>query len=226
MDKILKAIKFLLDNCHFKFGNKLFRQVIGIPMGSDPAPYFANLFLYRFESRWLNRMKKENPVLARKFGRIFRYIDDLLAINDGNEFEKHYLEIYPSELELKKENTGYTETSFLELSISISNRSFSTKLYDKRDAFGFHISRLPFRDSNIPKRMFYSSACAEVLRICRATSCRNDAIISAKSLTARMLRQGADKYTLKAFLTRSLNKHQIPVDKFDTPTESFIKECI
>lgn len=226
LDKILKAIKFLLDNCHFKFGNKLFRQVIGIPMGSDPAPYFANLFLYRFESRWLNRMKKENPVLARKFGRIFRYIDDLLAINDGNEFEKHYLEIYPSELELKKENTGYTETSFLELSISISNRSFSTKLYDKRDAFGFHISRLPFRDSNIPKRMFYSSACAEVLRICRATSCRNDAIISAKSLTARMLRQGADKYTLKAFLTRSLNKHQIPVDKFDTPTESFIKECI
>ena len=192
LDKILKAIKFLLDNCHFKFGNKLFR--------SDPAPYFANLFLYRFESRWLNRMKKENPVLARKFGRIFRYIDDLLAINDGNEFE--------------------------ELSISISNRSFSTKLYDKRDAFGFHISRLPFRDSNIPKRMFYSSACAEVLRICRATSCRNDAIISANSLTARMLRQGADKYTLKAFLTRSLNKHQIPVDKFNTPTESFIKECI
>ena len=64
------------------------------------------------------------------------------------------------------------------------------------------------------------------VRICRETSCRNDAIISAKSLTARMLRQGADKYTLKAFLTRSLNKHQIPVDKFDTPTESFIKECI
>ena len=29
-------------------------------MGSDPAPYFANLFLYRYESRWLNRMKKEN----------------------------------------------------------------------------------------------------------------------------------------------------------------------
>ena len=109
----------------------------------------------------------------------------------------------------------------MELSISISNRYFSTKLYDKRDTFGFHISRLPFRDSNIPKRMFYSSACAEVLRICRA-----DEIISAKSLTARMLRQCANIYTLKAFLTRSLNKHQIPVDKFNTPTESFIKECI
>ena len=158
LDKILKAIKFLLDNCHFKCGNKLFRQIIGIPMGSDPAPYFANLFLYRYESRWLPKMKKENPVLARKFGRVFRYIDDLLAINDGNEFEKHYLEIYPSELELKKENVNNTETTFLELNICISDHSFHTKLYDKRDAFGFHISRLPFKDSNIPNRMFYSSA--------------------------------------------------------------------
>ena len=42
-------------------------------------------------------MKKENNVLARKFGRVFRYIDDLIAINDGNEFEKYYSEIYPSD---------------------------------------------------------------------------------------------------------------------------------
>ena len=150
LDKTLKALKFVLDNCHFKFGNKMFRQIVGIPMGSDPAPYFANLFLYCYESRWLNRMKKENNVLARKFGKIFRYIDDLLAMNDGNEFEKHFMEIYPRELELKKENVANTETSFLELDISISENLFHAKLYDKRDSFGFQISRLPFKSSNIP----------------------------------------------------------------------------
>ena len=64
LDKILAAIKFLLDNCHFKFGDKLFRQIVGIPMGSDPAPFFANLFLHQYESRWINKMKKENNVLA------------------------------------------------------------------------------------------------------------------------------------------------------------------
>ena len=155
VDKILRAVKFLLDNCHFKFGNKLFRQIVGIPMGSDPAPYFANLFLYRYESRWLNKMKKENNILARKFGRVFRFIDDLLAVNDGDEFEKHHSEIYPPELELKKENVVNTKTSFLELDIQISDRRFSTKLYDKRDAFGFHISRLPFKDSNIPQNVLF-----------------------------------------------------------------------
>ena len=39
-------------------------------------------------------------VLARKFGSVFRYIDDLLALNDGHSFETHYKEIYPEELEL------------------------------------------------------------------------------------------------------------------------------
>ena len=41
---IKDAIKYLMDNCFFTFGEKIFRQVIGIPMGSDPAPFMANLY--------------------------------------------------------------------------------------------------------------------------------------------------------------------------------------
>ena len=222
LDKILAALKFLLNNCHFKFGNKIFRQVVGIPMGSDPAPFFANLFLYRYESRWINKMKKENNVLARKFGRVFRYIDDLLAINDGDEFERYYSDIYPSELELKKENATNTETNFLELNIRLVSHSFHTKLYDKRDAFGFHISRLPYKDSNIPNRMFYASSCAEVLRICRATSNLHDANMSAKALVRRMHNQGATEHTFKSFLTKTLNKHHEAIDKFNMSTHALI----
>ena len=222
LDKITRAIKYLLDNCHFKFGNKLFRQIVGIPMGSDPAPFFANLFLYQYESRWLNRMKKENNILARKFGRTFRFIDDLLAINDGDEFERYHSQIYPPELELKKENAVNSKTSFLDLSINITDHSFLTKLYDKRDDFGFHISRLPYRCSNIPKRMFYSSASAEILRICRATSNIDDATISARSLINRMRLQGAIDSTLKGFLFKSLNKHWVDISKFSVSIDTLI----
>ena len=42
-------------------------------------------------------------VFQKKFGNIFRFND---AINDGNKLENHYIEIYPSELVLKKENTS------------------------------------------------------------------------------------------------------------------------
>ena len=43
-DSIINAVSYLIKNCYFKLGDKLFRQDIGIPMGSDPAPAFANLF--------------------------------------------------------------------------------------------------------------------------------------------------------------------------------------
>ena len=42
----------LLSNCYFTVRTKIFCQIIGIPMGSaDPAPFFANLFLYFYESK-------------------------------------------------------------------------------------------------------------------------------------------------------------------------------
>ena len=54
------AINFLLDNSYFKVGKKIFRQVIGIPMGTDPAPFMANLFLYFYEKNFVLQLKKEN----------------------------------------------------------------------------------------------------------------------------------------------------------------------
>ena len=45
-----EALDYLMNNCFFTFGNKIFRQTIGIPMGSDPAPFMANLFLYYYSA--------------------------------------------------------------------------------------------------------------------------------------------------------------------------------
>ena len=115
-------------------------------------------------------MRKTNNIIARKFGNVFRFIDDLNALNDDGLFEKYHKEIYPVELELKKENLVNTKATFLDLDISIVNKQFKTKLYDKRDNFSFSIVRLPFLSSNMPSKMFYSSLGAEFLRICRATS--------------------------------------------------------
>ena len=55
-----------------------------------------------YESTWLKSIKNSNYVVARKFGNIFRFTDDLIAINDGNKFGNDYSEICPSEIILKK----------------------------------------------------------------------------------------------------------------------------
>ena len=95
---IKEGIKYLLENCYFTIGNTIFRQIIGIPMGTDPAPFMTDLYLYKYESGYLKRLKKVNLRKARKFGNVFRFIDDLDAMNDGGEFSNCFKEIYPKEL--------------------------------------------------------------------------------------------------------------------------------
>ena len=220
---INEAMSYLIRNCYFRLGNRLFRQDIGIPMGSDPAPAFANLFLFHYESSWLNSIKKTDNVLARKFGHVFRYIDDLIALNDGKSFEQYHNLIYPVELQLNKENDGYSSSTFLDLDIDIEDGVFTTKLYDKRDNFGFNITKLPYRDSNIPFKMFYSSIAAECLRVCRATSSSNHAISSIHAIISRMDKQGALLPNMKNSITKILNRHHIG-HKFNMQDNRFVSQ--
>ena len=69
----------------------------------------------------------------RHFGTIFRFIDDLTALSTCGEFEKSFHEIYPPKLESKKEHHSYLEGSFLDLLISMRDKRFCTKLFEKRD---------------------------------------------------------------------------------------------
>ena len=55
--QIKDAVACLLLNCYFNVGPKIFCQMIGIPMGSDPAPFFAYLFLYFYESNQENLVR-------------------------------------------------------------------------------------------------------------------------------------------------------------------------
>ena len=61
---ICQMIDFLIDNIYTMIGNHMFRQCIGIPMGTNCAPLLANLFLYSYEVEFLRSMKKSN----KKFG--------------------------------------------------------------------------------------------------------------------------------------------------------------
>ena len=79
------AIKYLMDNCYFACGGQLFRQKIGIPMGSDPAPFMANLFLYHFESKWLKDRSSQRICSVKNvfvFSRSKSNICDLLSSSE------------------------------------------------------------------------------------------------------------------------------------------------
>ena len=44
--RVCESLTFLVDNIYIRFGSKLYRQIVDIPMGSNCAPLVADLFLF------------------------------------------------------------------------------------------------------------------------------------------------------------------------------------
>ena len=47
--KMCDALHYLLDNTFIRFDSKLYRHIVGIPMGTNCAPLVADLFLFCYE---------------------------------------------------------------------------------------------------------------------------------------------------------------------------------
>ena len=62
-DDICKTIEFLVDNIYVRFGGQLFRQMVGIPMGTNCAPLLADLFLYSYGNEFLDKLIKAKESL-------------------------------------------------------------------------------------------------------------------------------------------------------------------
>ena len=69
-DLLVHLMEWLIDNTYVVVGNQVLQQTIGIPMGTDCAPFLANLFLFAYEFRYLNNLLKEkNFTVLYKFYR-------------------------------------------------------------------------------------------------------------------------------------------------------------
>ena len=47
------ALTFLLENIFIRFCTRLYRQVVGIPLGTNCAPLAADLFLFCYERDYM-----------------------------------------------------------------------------------------------------------------------------------------------------------------------------
>ena len=94
-------LEFLIDSIFVMFGGRVFQQTVGIPMGTNCTPLLADLFLYSYEADFIQGLLKKNEKkLARSFNFTFRYIDDVLSLNNST-FAAFVNRIYLVELEIK-----------------------------------------------------------------------------------------------------------------------------
>ena len=145
--KVCKALTFLLDNVYIRFGSKLYRQIVGLSMGTNYVPLVADLFLFCYKTGFILSLSDANQSeVVEAFSSTSRYLDDLLSIDD-NVFDSMVNHIYPSELQLNKAYVSDTEASFFGL--HFLDGFVKTKMFDKRDDFDFDILNIPFLDSDV-----------------------------------------------------------------------------
>ena len=114
----------------FNWSRLLKNKITFVPMGTNCAPLLSDLFLYSYESEFVDNMiRGGHKKLARSFNLCYRYIDDLIVFNN-KKFGDYVKEIYPSQLTVQKANTSDDLASYLDLTFIIesSNRTLHQAL--------------------------------------------------------------------------------------------------
>jgi hypothetical protein len=78
---LISWLDFLLDNFFLCFGQGVYRQCIGIPMGTNCAVFLANFCLLAYEIDFIKRLLKSNtcPVVLHRLPLVRRFVDDLFV---------------------------------------------------------------------------------------------------------------------------------------------------
>ena len=157
-------IIFILDlELNFTDNLKVFRWVLTVLLLLQICSYFVM-------RDFMKSVSPENQAdIIEAFNSTSRYLVDLLNI-DNIYFGQMVNRIYLAELQLNKVNSSDTEVQFLDLNLSISYGTVSTKIYNKRD--DIEIVNFPFLDGDVPRRTSYGVYISQLIRFARASSKR------------------------------------------------------
>ena len=171
-------------------------------------------------------------MLCRRFGLIllalfnltYRYIDDVLFINNP-DFSNWIPLIYPPELEIKETTETASLTSFLDLHLEFDTSSrLHTIIYDKLHDFNFNIINFPHLSSNIPTSPAYGIYISQLIRYARACSSYSDFVQRHRCLSIKLMNQGFVRERLILFLKKFIGRYQDLIEKYSVSTSTLIKD--
>ena len=81
--KVGDALHYFLDNMFINLDSKVYRRIVGIPMGTICAPLVAALFLFCYGRDFMVSLSDNNqPDVAETFNSTPRYRDGLINIDE------------------------------------------------------------------------------------------------------------------------------------------------
>ena len=105
-----------------------------------------------------------------------------------------------------------------------SGGKLSTRLYDKRDDFDFHIVNFPFLSSNIPSGPSYGVYISQLIRYARCCSHYNDFRYRHKCLVDRLLSQGYKALRLEKSFKKFYGRYQDLIEKYRRSVNAMVSD--
>lgn len=179
-------------------GQTLVHQTVGLPMGINPAPLFADLYCWRREFVFLQELVSSkldrDRKLARRLYYCWRFTDDLLILSVGI-FDP---QVIYSDLKIKKENKSYKAASFLDMGLSIVRERHKrvnryvvrAKLYDTRDDLPSEVIRFPYRKSDIHRKTLLDVVLSTIIRVYRVSGASADFMRNVRQAAAVFSERG------------------------------------
>jgi hypothetical protein len=224
--EVCNALTFLLENIFVRYGNTIYRQIVGIPMGTNCAPLVADLFLYCYERDFMKKLQPDTQAdIINAFNRTSRYLDDILNL-DNPYFETLRFSIYPKELTLNKANSSAKSASFLDLNLSIDNDIISSKIYDKRDDYDFKIVNYPFLDGDVPRSTSYGVYISQLIRFARACTSLENFNKRNLIITEKLLKQGYRFHKLRKAFSKFYYRNLPLIGKYRSNLRTLLRQGI
>ena len=226
LQHLLDALEFILNNTYIKFGQQLFLQTKGIPMGGNASPLIADLYLSWLEYQYLSKLVRNKDFnLLHKLKYNSRYIDDIITPNVENflEIAKH---IYPIEIPLEQTNNDSLHDTFLDLDITVVNKRFCFKVFHKVDLFDFEVISFPFLESNIPQYICYNTFFSQLVRF--STICSNTSGFAERVhiIYQKLLKRNYDKKKLEKTFNKFTCHYSENLIKYDIPIQKLWQVCL
>ena len=123
---------------------------------------------------------------------------------------------------MNKENEDDNNVTFLDLQISIQNKTIFTETYDKREAFSFGIVAYPDLSGNIPKRQAYGVCTSQLLRHAGNCTQLEDFAEKCSTLMSKLETNGFNPRTLMKTLRVTLDRNDWIQRKYQTNKDGII----
>ena len=197
-DDILECLFYLIDNSYVEYQGIVYRQVIGIPMGTNSGPQIANVYLHVYEYEYIQSLiLLSDEDSLKKLENIYRYQDDLISFNDHGLLGTLLSTVYPPEMIVNCTNVSPRKCHYLDLCISIYRGKFSVSLYDKRKDFPFTVIAYPFLDGNIPEALSYGVFTSQLVRFAKVNSTLKGFTSNVSDLVCKLVSQGFNLAALR-----------------------------